>query len=261
MTSYLYGSYTLAQNVSMLVPTVAQALGVSALPTITEAWTGGNRKNIQNSIESVVKFPRSLRFRRDLGCLPCPARSFPSFCPTAKRRGDRHAIVDGFSGYGNFYDAVRPGKQYASGGGRVDLPVKLLAVGMVNQVGDELYAGCGAGNQSPGGVLRFGRLLFVDCRTRNLRLVQAGKNKAACDRRIAETGTGRYSLRRGGQGELRSFLQAASPSVSTLLAVIVAVCVYIASLFITRTLSRADIQMLPKGEKLLRLLEKRRWIR
>ena len=36
--TYLYGCYTLAMTVYLLVPGVTQALGVSALPSVTGAW-------------------------------------------------------------------------------------------------------------------------------------------------------------------------------------------------------------------------------
>ncbi len=42
--TFLYGCYTMALTLYLLVPAITQAFGVSALPAVTEAWT--NRKEI-----------------------------------------------------------------------------------------------------------------------------------------------------------------------------------------------------------------------
>ena len=49
--------------------------------------------------------------------------------------------------------------------------------------------------------------------------------------------------------------------IAVLGAIAVAGIVYVVSLFLLHVVSREDILLLPKGEKIARLLEKRGWIR
>ena len=51
----LFGCYTNATTLFMLVPAITQAFGVSALPSVTSAWTTQNPKLIKRSIESVLR--------------------------------------------------------------------------------------------------------------------------------------------------------------------------------------------------------------
>ena len=55
VSTFLYGCYTLALTIYLLVPAITQAFGVSALPSVTEAWTRGNKKEIKSSMESVIR--------------------------------------------------------------------------------------------------------------------------------------------------------------------------------------------------------------
>lgn len=262
LTSYLYGSYTLAQNVSMLVPTVAQALGVSALPTITEAWTSGNRKNIQNSIESVIKISALIAFPAGFGLFAMSGEVLSllfSQRPNGVMIATPLLMILALTVI--LMTLSVPVNSMLQAVGRVDLPVKLLAVGMVIKLAMNYTLVAvpeinlrGACYGSVACYLLIAILgIYALCKQTKIKLhVTAVLLKPAFAGILCGAAA---------RGSYLLFCQALSQSLSTLLAVIVAVCVYIASLFLTRTLSRSDIQMLPKGEKLLRLLEKRRWIR
>lgn len=65
--TYLYGCYTLAMTVYLLVPALTQAIGISALPTVTEAWARGERKEIGSRICSVSRITALFCFPAGLG--------------------------------------------------------------------------------------------------------------------------------------------------------------------------------------------------
>ena len=72
VTTFLFGCYSMAQNVAMLVPSVAQAFGVSALPAVTAAWTKRateGRTPLKKAVESVLRTAGFLAF-------PCGAGLF-----------------------------------------------------------------------------------------------------------------------------------------------------------------------------------------
>ncbi len=261
LTSYLYGSFTLAQNVSMLVPTVAQALGVSALPTITEAWTGGDRKNIQSSVESVMKISALIAFPAGFGLL---AMSGDVLSLLFSQRPNGVLIATPLL----MILAVTvilmtisvPVNSMLQAVGRVDLPVKLLAVGMLIKLA----------------------MNYTLVAVPEINLRGACYGSVACYLLITLLGV--YALCRQAKIKLRWFsvflkpafagavCGAAAKGVSmllagrtpanaaTLLAVGAAAVVYLFVLLLTRTLSKQDIRMLPKGDKLLPMLEKHRWI-
>lgn len=53
--NFLYGCYANAMTLYMLVPSITQAFGISALPNVTSAWTRGDRREIKKSIETVMR--------------------------------------------------------------------------------------------------------------------------------------------------------------------------------------------------------------
>ena len=65
--TFLFGCFSNASTLFMLVPAITQAFGVSALPNVTEAWTGGNPKKIKRSIESVLRIVAMLTIPAGLG--------------------------------------------------------------------------------------------------------------------------------------------------------------------------------------------------
>lgn len=52
---FLYGAYGFALNLFNLIPTITQSLGVSALPTLAAAWTSKNKDAVKNSIGAIMK--------------------------------------------------------------------------------------------------------------------------------------------------------------------------------------------------------------
>ena len=64
---FLYGSFTMAQNLSMLIPSFAQAIGTSALPNVAaaaalHAWT-----QVRDGVEDVLYWTGALTFPAGLG--------------------------------------------------------------------------------------------------------------------------------------------------------------------------------------------------
>ena len=51
----LFGCYTNAVTLFMLIPAVTQAFGISALPNITAAWASGNRERLKSGMERVLR--------------------------------------------------------------------------------------------------------------------------------------------------------------------------------------------------------------
>lgn len=53
--NYLFGCYNMALTLFMLVPSITQAFGMSALPSVTRAYTRGVRAELKKSMETVLR--------------------------------------------------------------------------------------------------------------------------------------------------------------------------------------------------------------
>lgn len=53
--NFLYGCYSFALTLFMLVPSLTQALAISALPSLANVWVTGNKKTISVNIEAILR--------------------------------------------------------------------------------------------------------------------------------------------------------------------------------------------------------------
>ena len=53
--NFLFGCFSMALTLFMVVPSVTQAFGISALPNVTAAWTKGSRGELKHSMETVLR--------------------------------------------------------------------------------------------------------------------------------------------------------------------------------------------------------------
>ncbi len=53
--NFLYGAYSLSLDFRNLIPSITMTLGISAIPTLSAAWAVKNKKAIKVSIESVMR--------------------------------------------------------------------------------------------------------------------------------------------------------------------------------------------------------------
>lgn len=65
--TFLYGCYTLAMTVYLLVPALTQTIGVSALPAVTEAWAKKDCRELGARMESVSRVTALFCFPAGLG--------------------------------------------------------------------------------------------------------------------------------------------------------------------------------------------------
>ena len=65
--NYLFGCYNMALTLFMLVPSITQAFGMSALPSVTRAYTGGDRRELKKSVEDVLRMTCAFSIPAGLG--------------------------------------------------------------------------------------------------------------------------------------------------------------------------------------------------
>ena len=127
----LFGCYTNALTLFMLVPALTQAFGVSALPSVTAAWTSGSRLKLESSIENVLRIVALITMPAGiaLSVLSGPIASLLGYNPITGK-----ILV--LLGLGSIFAAANiPINSMLQAVGRLDLPVKLLCVGLVIKIG------------------------------------------------------------------------------------------------------------------------------
>ena len=255
--TFLFGCYGNATTLFMLVPAITQAFGVSALPNVTTAWTAGDPKKIKSSIETVLRVVAMITIPAGLGLSVLSG-------PVARLLG--YNAVTGniliLLGLGAIFAATNtPVNSMLQAVGRVDLPIKLLSVGLVIKVALNYWLvgvpevnvmGAGIGTLVCYLFLTVAGLIFL-CRETKIKLNVVGLFLKP--------------LLSGGVCVLTAyFVQRLSAllvgdRLATVAALLAAVVVYAICMLWLKALQKSDVLMLPKGQKIAKILENHGWIR
>lgn len=258
--TFLYGCYTLAMTLYLLVPALTQAIGMSALPAVTEAWARGDRPQLKERMESVLGVTALVCFPAGLG-LTALAQPIAALL----YGGASTPIVAGALltlGPASLFAALStPVSSMLQAVGRADLPVKLLAGAMAIKIAVN-WGMCGIPELNIQGA-GVGTLLCY------LFLVAA---QLFCLSRVTgvKLSVGRLFVKPLGCAALcgaaawgASRLMAGTSLGKTALvgvSVAAGAVAYMVGLVATRALAKKDLLMLPNGQKIAKTLENRGWI-
>ncbi len=260
--NFLYGCYTNAITLYMLIPSITQAFGISALPSMTSAWTSGDRAEIKKSMEAVLRISALFSIPAGLG-MSVLAMPISKLIYGSRDAVEITAYVLIIMGVAAIFASINtPLNSMLQAVGRVDIPVKIICVGLLIKILatyvvagipqiNILGAGCGT-------LLcyLFAAVASVVCLCRITKIVPNFTSvflkpflaAAIC----AAAAFGVYQL---GAAILPQFAK-----YLTLAAILVACVVYIAALLLLRAISKDDVLMLPKGQKIAKVLEKHNFI-
>lgn len=263
--TFLYGCYTLALTVYLLVPAITQAFGISALPSVTEAWTKGEKRELKERMESVVKMTALFCFPAGLGI---SALAGPITRVLYGREESAPIIAASLAllGIASLAAAMStPLSSMLQAVGRADLPVKLLfgAMGIKIAVNWVLCGIPEVNIQGAGvGTLLCYLFLVVSqlwCLRRvtkvRFSVLRVFFRPLAC---AVLCGLSAYAV----HGAVRPLLpvSGAGEALGLGLSIAAGACVYVTGLLILRGIGKKEILMLPKGQKIAKTLEKRGWI-
>lgn len=260
LPTFLYGCYTLAMTLYLLVPALTQAIGMSALPAVTEAWARGDRPQLKERMESVLRVTA-------LVCIPAGLGLTALAEPIAALLygGGSAPIIAGVLltlGPASLFAAVNtPVSSMLQAAGRADLPVKLLAVAMALKIGVNWWLcavpeinikGAGAGTLVCYVFLTVAQLYCLRKVTGvKLTVKRLFLKPLACG---ALCGCGAWGACRG----LAALGLGNGAAVG--LSIGCGGAIYVFGLLLTRGIEKKDLIMLPKGQKIAKTLEKRGWM-
>lgn len=262
LNEFLYGCFANAITIFNLVPAFTNIFGKSALPNVTNAWTTKDRSRLKVNIESVIRVTFLVAAPASFGisfmAKPIMKLLYPNLPGTIAIGGQLLTLL----GLGALFLAlVTPMNAIMQGIGRMDLPVKYLFVGaVIKLVLNVILVGIPSINIMGGAISTL-------CCYSTIAFISVYKLNKIVNVKLDFFGIMIKPLFAGFICGFSAFLcyQLLSfvkvNSIITLLSIGVGAIFYVICLGITNAISCDDILMLPKGNKIIKTLEKYRVIR
>ncbi len=256
---YLYGTHASVLNIKNLIPTITLTLGVSAIPMLATAWTAKNKKEIKTTIESVIRVTMMIALPAGLGIA---ALSEPILGFLYSKQAHMIPIAAPMLcvyGFGIFmFSVASPITNMLQAVGRMDIPLKSVAIGSVVKIILN-YVLIGNPKININGAVWSTMVCYVVMLSINfVSLIKVTKVKLDVSSvflkpLISATVCGITAF-------YANVLLADKIGLSSKLSTLVSICVgaafYAAVLLLLKGVARDDVEMLPKGEKIAKALEK-----
>ena len=257
--NFLFGCYALALTVYMLVPTVTQAISTSALPNITALWIEGKRDGLQRGVETVLRVTALVSLPMGIGISAISGEIAVVLYGEEPATAIVGRLLVGLGFSAALAALSTPISSMLQAVGRADIPVKLLLAAMGIKVGLN-YLLCGIPALNVYGVTAgtfccylFMVLSQLIClrRVTGLRIpVHRLFLKPMLSALLC--GISAYVMSNCGWFSLTERKEALA---AVLCSMGIAALVYVISLWALGAVTREDIQFLPKGQKILKMLE------
>lgn len=260
--TYLYGCYQgFAFSIYSLLPTITSVIGVSALPIVTTAFAANNKEETKSTMESVIRVTSVLCMPAGFGIaavsegilnLLYPAKPIGAAIASAPLTVLGFAVI--FGGLSmpltNLLQAV----------GKERIPVINMLIGALIKVGLNFWlVGREEVNIVGASISTLACYLFIVISDFYF-LVRHTKVK------INFFGCFFKPLLAGGLCGVAAFasygllLRVIPGTFATIGSIGIAAVVYLISVFLLRIITKNDLLMIPKGEKIAKVLEKFGWI-
>ncbi len=253
--TYLMGAFSCALTVMQLITAVTQVFGTSAMPSVTNAYTKGDKTELKKSIETVLKLTMLVTLPAGLGmfALPYPIISLLYDGYVAVVAADVLRVM----GLSVIVVAVStPICSMLQGVGRVDLPLKLYSIAMIIKLATNYaFVNIVEINIVGGAVGSLVSFLFVCIVGMYFLVKKAGVMPDFLNTTIkpffsavicAVAAFVTYGL-------LGNIIASA---LATIISILVAAVVYLVCLLLMHTFDENEVKMLPKGNNVVTILAK-----
>ena len=254
--NYLYGAYSgKAVVIANLVPALTAGLAVSALPVVAESFAQGNRLRTQRSVQMVLRITTIVCIPAGMGISALAQEVCELFFGYNSEVAIGAPLLQVLAIASIFIALTAAINSLLQAVGRVSLPVKLILIGsLVKLAMNYILVGIPQINiqAAPWSTLACCLLVTV------LSLI-------ALRQSVGELGVVSVFVKPLLAGLLcAAFARLSQNLISTVIAsrfavlvsVAVGALVYLIALFLLKAFKKEDIEMLPKGEKIAKTLEK-----
>lgn len=261
--TYLYGCYkSFAYSLYNLIPTITSVIGVSTIPTLCTAWSSRDKDNVTESVRSILKLSAVLSLPAGIGIsvLSGPILNLLfSHQPNEVTVATPVLVVLGISAI--FAGIAVPTTSMLQAVGKQNIPVINMAVGVVLKIAvnyilvgiEEInIIGAPVGTGVCYAYIMVANLIFL-CRYCGVNpdLMRTVIKPLICAVLCGATAYFGYAW-------IHAWLP--SPKLSTAICIVLAAIVYAVCLGVSKTFTKNDILMLPKGKKLAKILAKMHWM-
>lgn len=267
IVKYIYGIYNEVLDFKNLVPTITMTLGISAIPVLSAAWANQKRHSIKLAVESVIRVTMLISLPTGFGLAAVSYSLLDMFYPAATASiGSTILAVYGCTIF--IFAVSSPITSMLQAIGRTDIPLKSLVVGAVIKIvlnciliGNPHININGAPIASIACYLvvviinfysiikitevkiNFGSVFIKPCICSAISAFVAFLTNLVFGKFL------------GSLGNTDSMLN--GNTVALIIAVIAAVIAYVITILLFKGISKDDLLMIPKGEKIAEALEKR----
>ncbi len=254
--NFLYGCYSQALTLFMVVPSITQAFGISALPTVTRAWAREDRQALSAGIAAVLRITC-------LFCIPAGLGLSALACPIvqtmfgARLSAPVTARVLAVLGISSIFAALStPVNSMLQAAGRADLPVKLFLIGLSLKVGlNYILSGITAVNVLGAAIGTLCCYLFITAAGLVL-LLRVTRVKLPLGAILLKPLGGAVLCCAGAYVAQDVLCRWAPVGVATAAGLVIALVIYMISLLFLCAIDKTDLLLLPNGKKIVKALEK-----
>jgi len=252
----LWGCFSIALPLMQLVTTVTQVFGTSALPNVTAAYASGDKNELRQSINTVLKL--TMMFTLPAGfSMFALAKPIITLLYGGGFEADVAASILRIMGFSCIVVAAStPIMSMLQSLGKVNLPLILCSIAMVIKISTNyLFVSVVELNvtgAAVGSLVAFtfvfivGMYLLIKHSKVRPDFINTIIKPMICGAICAASAFGVYTLVNRFVGNM----------ISVVAAVIVAVMVYVVVLMLLKTFTKEEIYMLPKGNNIVTILEK-----
>lgn len=269
IAKYLYGAYTMSLDFKNLIPSITLSLGVSAIPALSAAWAVKDHKALKVSVESVLRVTLMIALPAGIGMAVLAEPILDMMYETGKSADAVSIAAPIMAAYGYTIFLMclsQPTTNMLQALGKTGTPLRSLTVGAVAKViANYIFIGIPEININGaviGTVICYTIIVIWNIaallRTARVRVNWASVFVKPLFAAVlcgvsAFTSYGLFAnilpdISRGGLS--------VTNVLSTGIAVIFAVFVYAVAMLLVGGIAKSDVKMLPKGEKIAKLLAK-----
>ncbi len=257
----LWGCYGAALPLMQMITAVTQVFGTAAMPNVASAWTKNNKSELKTAIESVLRITMLFALPAGLGlsALSGPIMDLVYTDPNVAIIGGKVLSVMGITGI--FIAMVTPVCSMLQGIGRVDLPLKIYAIGItlkvcttwmfVSNVNINIQGG------SAGSLVAYS-VMFLIAIYMLIKHSGVMPNLVSIIVKPLVSAVACAATAYFVQMLLSNYL---GVFLSTVISILAGCLVYVILLLILRTFTKNDLNFLPKGKNIVTFLEKLHLIR
>ena len=247
----IWGYYSASVTLSSLVVAVTQVFGTSAMPNVTNAYTKGNKEELKESIETVLRLTTMFAFPCAIGLavLASPVLSLVySGNPNISQFGGEVLQVLGISVI--FMGTITPICSMLQGVGKVKATMYIYIFGTVSKIIVSYLFARNVHINIVGAAI--GSLVsnFLMCTVAMFLLVRSTKIMPNFITSAVKPMIG--ALLCGGCAYLCSYVF----NLHVLISIVISAIFYVLVLLMLHTFTRNEILMLPKGKNIVIILEK-----